>query len=98
MDDTLDELLITLFQNMCLAEEDGNGVSGCSGYVGLKLLDLTAIGVILGIYWDNGKENGNYNLWCFRFGECAIESLAFVFRPSRRLYGITSSFYVCGSN
>ena len=43
MDDTLDELLITLFQNMCLAEEDGNGASGCSGYVGPKLQDCSAI-------------------------------------------------------
>ena len=25
-----------------------------------KLETIGIIGVILGIYWDNGKENGNY--------------------------------------
>ena len=32
------------------------------GYIGI-------IGYMLGLYWDNGKENGNYYLG-FRFGYC----------------------------
>ena len=35
---------------------EGSATPGASW----KLIKMGHIGVILGIYWDNGKENGNY--------------------------------------
>ena len=44
---------------LSLMEHEQSGVVTTTGYTGI-------IGYILGLYKDNGKENGNYYLFCFR--------------------------------
>ena len=34
-------------------------------YVGTTIVTIGIIGYTLGLYWANGKENGNYYTWAF---------------------------------
>ena len=46
------------------------------GFIGIMEKKVETVGITLGIYWDNGKENGNYDILGIMYSEALVPSSA----------------------